>query len=169
MKLTFILQLNISNTFKLTDMLKTYFIIVLSTASFFCKGQSNPNTEFTIRNLEQLAVKGILEADTNILKQVWAPEFMVTTPRNTIAENREAVFKNQKAGLIDYSSFERIIEKIQINENVAITMGYETFVAKHDIPEAKAGERVKRRFTNVWMNKNGQWLQIARQASLICL
>jgi hypothetical protein len=119
--------------------------------SFIVTAQKKSDIETTIRNLEQLAVKGILQGDTTILKQVWAAECMVTTPRNTIAETRDAVFKNQKAGLIDYSSFERIIEKIEIQENVVVTMGYETFVAKHDLQEAKAGQSIKRRFTNVWM------------------
>jgi hypothetical protein len=147
---------------------KITLLIFSALASLLLNAQNRSDTESTIRNLEQLAVKGILQADTNILKQVWAPEFMVTTPRNTIAENRNDVFKNQKAGLIDYSSFERIIEKIEINENVVVTMGYETYVAKHDLPEVKAGQSTKRRFTNIWMNKNGQWMQIARHASLIC-
>jgi hypothetical protein len=57
---------------------------------------------------------------------------------------------------------------MKIQENVVITMGYETFVFKDDTPEAKAGQPIKRRFTNVWMNKNGKWLQIARHASIIC-
>ena len=120
-----------------------------------------------IRDSEQKAVKGILLADTNILKQVWAPGFIVNTPRNNIAENREAVFKNQKAGLINYSTFERVIENLEVMGNVAITMGYETYVPRTDLPEAKAGQVVKRRFTNVWMNQNG-WVQVARHASVIC-
>lgn len=93
---------------------------------------------------------------------------MVTTPRNSIAQTRAAVFKNQQQGFIDYSSFERVIEKMQVQDNLVITMGYELFVAKHDLQEAKAGQPTKRRFTNVWMKRNGQWLQIGRHASIIC-
>ncbi|GAB3804632.1 hypothetical protein GCM10028819_36470 [Spirosoma humi] len=122
----------------------------------------------TINDLEQIGVKGILTADTTLLTQIWGPDFMVTTPRNTVAPNRAAVFKNQQQGLIDYSSFERVIEHTQVQENVVITMGYELFVARHDLQEAKAGQPTKRRFTNVWMKRNGQWLQIGRHASIIC-
>ncbi|GAB4014952.1 hypothetical protein GCM10028808_38900 [Spirosoma migulaei] len=132
------------------------------------QAQSTDDIPKTINDLEQIGVKGILTADTNLLAQIWAPEFMVTTPRNTIAQNRAAVFKNQQQGLIDYSSFERVIEKMQVQENLVITMGYELFVAKHDLQEAKAGQPTKRRFTNVWMKKNGQWKQIGRHASIIC-
>jgi hypothetical protein len=149
-------------------MYKYFLLVVCTFCVFVSNAQNDSGIEDQIRDLEQLAVKGILSSDTNILKQVWAPEFMVNTPRNDIAENREAVFRNQKAGLINYSSFERIIEKMEVQENIVITMGYETFVSKNDIPGAKAGQIVKRRFTDVWMKKDGRWLQIARHASIIC-
>src|SRR5687768_11745996 len=123
---------------------KYYFIVVFIISLSSCNAQNNSDVEITIRNLEQLAVKGILDSDTNLLKTVWDPEFMVNTPRNNIAENRDAVFRNQKAGLINYSSFERVIEKMEIQENLVITMGYETFVSRTDIPEAKAGQVIKR-------------------------
>lgn len=130
--------------------------------------QAQNDVEKTIQDLEQIGVKGILTADTNLLAQIWAPEFMVTTPRNTIAPNRAAVFTNQQQGLIDYRSFERVIEQMQVHQDLVITMGYELFVAKHDLQEAKAGQPTKRRFTNMWMKRNGQWLQIGRHASIIC-
>ena len=53
---------------------------------------------------------------------------MVNTPRNTIADDRNAVFKIQKAGLIDYSYFERTIGKIKVQEDIVITMGYRAFL-----------------------------------------
>lgn len=131
------------------------------------QAQLKADVEKTIQALEQIRVKGILTADTSLLAQIWAPEFMGTTPRNTIAPNRGAVFKNQQQGLIEYSSFERVIEHMQVQANLAITMGSELFVAKHDLQEAKADQPTKRRFTNVWMKRNGQWLQIGRHASII--
>lgn len=135
---------------------------------FFGAAQNHAAIETTIRNLEQKVVRGILEADTNILKQVWDPAFLVNTPRNDISPNREAVFRVQQLGLINYSSFERTIEKIQVQEPVVITMGYEVFVSRSDIPGARAGQPVKRRFTNIWMLRDGTWRQVARHASIIC-
>ncbi|QJD79421.1 nuclear transport factor 2 family protein [Spirosoma rhododendri] len=150
-------------------MRKCLLIYGLLLTGLISQAQTRADVEKTISDLEQIGVKGILTADTSLLVRIWAPEFMVTTPRNTIALNRAAVFKNQKQGLIDYSSFERVIEQMQIQENVVITMGYELFVAKHDLQEAKAGQPTKRRFTNVWLKRNGQWLQIGRHASIICV
>lgn len=149
-------------------MSKLLLIVALLFSAIVGSAQNNAGIEATIRNLEQKVIKGILDADTNVLKQLWAPEFMVNTPRNDVAENRDVVFQKQQAGLINYSSFDRVIEKIQIQKDFVVTMGYETFVSQTDILGAKAGVPVKRRFTNVWMKQNDKWLQIARHASIIC-
>lgn len=130
--------------------------------------QINFQNEIEIQRLEQTVVLAILNADTNKLKEVWAPEFLVNNPRNDISGNRDSVFLVQKAGMIDYSRFERVIERMQFQDNIVITMGHELFASRNDMPGVKAGQVYKRRFTNIWMKKNGKWQQIARHASIIC-
>ena len=149
-------------------MIKSFFSIVFLISTLLTNGQSTANTEVEIRKLEQTVVMAILNADTNTLKQVWAPEFLVNNPRNDISANRNAVLQTQKSGMINYSIFERVIEQIQFQKEIVITMGHETFVSRNDIPGVKAGQTYKRRFTNIWMKKKGKWQQIARHASIIC-
>lgn len=149
--------------------MKTILIstLFLSTA-FFAAAQSSKESEAEIRKMEQAVVQAILDGDTTMLKQLWAPEFMVNTPRNGVAVNRDAVLRIHKSGLIDYTSFDRVIEHVQFQNDVVITMGSETLVPARDIPGAKAGQTQKRRVTNIWAKKNGRWQQIARHASVIC-
>ena len=149
-------------------MIKLICSTALLVCTFLTSAQSNAKAENEIRDLEQTVVKAILTSDTNTLKEVWGKEFLVNNPRNDISINRDAVLKTQKAGLIDYSIFERVIEQMQFQKHLVITMGYETFVSRIDFPGVKAGQSYKRRFTNVWMNKKGKWQQIARHASIIC-
>lgn len=149
-------------------MIKLNFLLVFLFATLLTYGQSTSKLEVEIRKLEHSVVTAILKADTNTLKQFWAKEFLVNTPRNDIAANRDAVLKIQKAGMIDYSTFEKVIEHMQFQKNIVVTMGHETFVSKNDAPGVKAGLPYKRRFTNVWMKKKGKWQQIARHASIIC-
>jgi uncharacterized protein DUF4440 len=149
-------------------MIKSFFINAFLIATLSTKGQSTERIEVEIRKLEQKVVTSILNADTITLKQVWAKEFLVNNPRNEISPNRDAVLKIQKSGMIDYSSFERVIEHMQFQKDIVITMGHESFVSRNDIPGAKAGQTYKRRFTNIWMKKKGKWQQIARHTSIIC-
>jgi hypothetical protein len=149
-------------------MKKYIFLIVFIISTVVANAQDNSKVEAEIRSLEQTVVTAILYADTNTLKRVWAPEFLVNNPRNEITGNRDSVLLTQKAGIIDYTVFERVIERMQFQKDIVITMGHEIFVSKNDIPGARAGQIYKRRFTNIWMKKNGNWQQIARHASIIC-
>jgi len=149
-------------------MIKSFFSIAFLISTLITNGQTTAKTEVEIRKLEQTVVMAILKADTNTLKQVWAPEFLVNNPRNDISANRNAVLQTQKSGMIDYNTFERVVEQMQFQKEIVITMGHETFVSRNDIPGAKAGQIYKRRFTNIWMKKKGKWQQIARHASIIC-
>ena len=149
-------------------MTKYTFLIAFSIATLSIYAQDNSKTEAEIRALEQMGVKAILSGDSNTLKQLWAPEYLVNTPRNEVTGTRDSILLIQRAGIIDYSTYEKVIERMQFQKNIVITMGHETIVSKNDTPAAKAGQIFKRRFTNIWMNKNGKWQQIARHASIIC-
>ncbi len=149
-------------------MKKYIFLLAFTISIFSANGQGNSKAEAEIRRLEQTGATAILKADTNTLKQIWAPEFLVNTPRNEITGTRDSVLLIQKAGMIDYSIYEKTIERMQFQKKTVITMGYETIVSKNDTPAAKAGQVYKRRFTNIWMKKNGKWQLIARHASVIC-
>lgn len=149
-------------------MKKHIFLIAFSISTISIYAQDNSKTETEIRALEQIGVKAILSGDSNTLKQLWAPEYLVNTPRNQITGTRDSILLIQKAGMIDYNTYEKVIERIQFQTNIVITMGHETIVSKNTTPAAKAGQIYKRRFTNIWMKKNGKWQQIARHASVIC-
>lgn len=149
-------------------MIKYIFLIAFSISILSLYAQDNSKIEAEIRALEQTGAKAILSGDTSTLRQLWAPEFLVNTPRNEITGTRDSILLIQKAGMIDYSIYEKVIERMQFQKNIVITMGHETIVSKNDTPAAKAGQIYKRRFTNIWMMKNGKWQQIARHASVIC-
>ena len=149
-------------------MTKYLFIIAFLICALFTYAQDNSKIESEIRTLEQTGAKAILNGDINTLTQLWAPEFLVNTPRNNITGTRDSILMIQKAGNIDYSTYEKVIERMQFQKNLVITMGHENIVSKKDIPGIKSGQIFQRRFTNIWMKKNGKWQQIARHASVIC-
>jgi hypothetical protein len=53
-----------------------------------------------------------------------------------------------------------------VNKDLAVTMGNEEVVFNGNVP--KAGQTIKRRFTNIWIKQSGIWLLSLRHANNIC-
>lgn len=98
-------------------------------------------------------------------QQLWAERFIVNNPQNEISADRDAVLDRVRRGLIRYSKFERRIEAIRFNGDIAIVMGSEIVVPKSDA--AGSHEAVHRRFTNIWKKTGTTWRAIARHANAI--
>jgi hypothetical protein len=119
--------------------------------------------EQAIRKLEQAEVDALLRNDLAALRSNWAKDYVVNNPFNKIVDASKGPIQ---AGTLTYSSFIREIERVLIHGNTVIVMGRETVVPKGTSPDA--GKTINRRFTNIWMKRNGKWLLTARHASVIC-
>ena len=119
--------------------------------------------EGEIRSLEEQERMAVLKEDVSTLERLWSEQFIVNNPQNEISPDRNAVFDRIKSGLIRYSQFDRRIEVIRFNEDIAIVMGSETVLRKGD---AQA-QTVHRRFTNVWRKSGKTWQLIARHANVV--
>lgn len=119
--------------------------------------------EREIRSLEEQERMAVLKEDVAGLERLWSDQFIVNNPQNEISANRNAVFDRIKSGLIRYSKFDRRIEAIRFNEDIAIVMGSETVVPKSDA----SAKPVHRRFTNIWRKSGTTWQMIARHANVV--
>ena len=120
--------------------------------------------EAEIRRLEQLERESVMKGDSSALfNKLWSPTMVINTPANVVGtvEGTKAIFRS---GGLKYLSFERSIEKIIFNENIAIVMGGE--VIKPQGKQPNAGKTVSRRFTHVWKYAGNSWSIIARQATI---
>jgi len=121
--------------------------------------------ESEIRRMETLERESVLRSDSAALfDKIWASTMIVNTPAN-IAGTVEGTKAHFRSGDLNYLSFERTIEKISFNDNVAISMGGE--VIKPQGKQLNAGKTVTRRFMHVWLYKNNNWTLIGRQATII--
>lgn len=121
--------------------------------------------EATIRSLEEQERIAVLNEDIASLKRLWSEQFIVNNPQNRISHDRDVVLDLVKRGLIRYSRFERQIEAIRFNGDIAIVMGSEVVVRKSDA--AATNQAVHRRFTNIWRRTGDTWHAIARHANVI--
>lgn len=123
--------------------------------------EADPGIEQEIRLLESREVQAVLAHDAATLERLWDKAFVVHNPEGRIVPAganvmARPVFQNARA------SFVREVESVTVNGDVAFSMGSEVVTA------TAGGEAIKRRYTNVWMRKDGTWKLVARHANKIC-
>ncbi len=128
--------------------------------------QDNAAVEAEIRRLDRAEADGLLHKDIPALEAIWAEDFTVNNPRNSITRGRNEVVALIRNGIIDYSTFRREIEAILFHGDTVIIMGSETITPVNKAPFA--GQTVQRRFTHFWMKRGGAWRLTARHANAAC-
>ena len=137
--------------------LLTLFILVVQ----FSFGQSKGEIE--IRRLDQLESTSIYKADTTTLLKLWAKDYVVNNPYGEIVTVPQ-ILGFIRSGQIDYSTVERVIERVTFTKNIAITMGHEVVTPQN--MTNNAGKIVTHRYTHIWIKTKRQWHLTARQATI---
>lgn len=138
-------------------------LLLLCLASTIAAAQESKDS--VIRSLENLERISAMKGDSIVLfDKIWSPNMVVNAPANRVG-TVEGTKMQLRTGRLNYLSFERNIEKITFNDNLAIVMGEEKI--KPQGIQDNAGKTVTRRFTNVWKYANNAWSIIARQATII--
>ena len=143
-------------------------VLVLMTvlaAAASAQTSTRDSLEAVIRRLDAAEAQGLLRRDSTALRRLWAPDFTVNNPRNSITRGAEAVIALIRNGTIDYSSFARDIEAILFHGDVVIVMGSVTITPVNKAPFA--GQTVHRRFNHFWMRRDGEWRLTARHANVV--
>ena len=122
--------------------------------------------EKTIRKLELAESEAVVRSDVAALERLWAEDFTVNNPNNQISRGRKEVLDRVRSGLLKYSSFVREIESVGVYGDTVIVMGLEVITPVGNAPGA--GQTVRRRFTNIWMKRKGNWVLAVRHANVIC-
>lgn len=151
-----------SSKARFTLALLSVFLAPVATA----QTASQDSVETLIRRLDRAEAEGLLNRDSVALRRIWAQDFTVNNPRNSITRGSEEVIALIRNGTIDYSSFTREIETILFHGNTIIVMGSEVITPVRKAPFA--GQTVRRRFTHFWMLRDGQWRLTARHANVVC-
>jgi len=134
--------------------------LLVSAAPAWAQHQDEPE----IRRLEELEITTMQRGDTTALFRLWNKDFVVNNPYNQVV-TRPEILAFIRQGQIDYSTVQRVVEKVTIVENVAIAMGHEIVTPQR--ATAFAGKVETRRYTNVWLKTKAGWRLTARQASIV--
>ena len=141
-------------------LLSILFVLVHDT-SF---AQENPET--VIRNLENAEGQAWVNKDSVALFKLFSPQLVVNTPLNRVAD-LGILKKLMRAGKINISSIEKIIEKITFIKDMAIVMGRD--IVKPQGAMENEGKTVTRQYTDVWIKDETGWHLTIRQATIISI
>jgi ketosteroid isomerase-like protein len=137
-------------------------LTVFSPCTVCAKGaKQKAAVEQEVRRLDLAHADAVLRGDLAAMDKFWTKDFIVNNPFNEI--DRADRIRN---GAVTYSSFVREPEAVVVHGDTVIVMGRETVVPKGNSPDA--GKTINRRYTNIWMKRDGRWRLVARHASVIC-
>jgi ketosteroid isomerase-like protein len=149
-----------NNNMKTQYILTAIVVLLALTTTNNSFAQTNDDKEIT--RLEQLEAASIKKGDTTTLLKLWSKDFVCNNPYGYIVTPLQ-VIKFIKAGQIEYSSYERDIERITFTGDLAIVMGKEVVMPQRKTPGA--GKTITMRYTHVWIKTGYGWRLTARQAS----
>ena len=140
-----------------------WFAVGLHATETIIVGQPrNAGDEATIRALDFESGRAVMARDYATLERIWSERFVVNAPNSRIYPNRAAVLDGFRKSTADlYSSYQKNIECIAFDADLAIVMGVET------VTPMGANKSAQRRYTNVWRFANDAWRLIARQATIV--
>jgi ketosteroid isomerase-like protein len=141
-------------------------LLISSCRDVLAQKETKQTLEQEIRKLDLAEAQAILKKDFRALDELSSADFTTNSPRGEIVKGKEALKGLIRTGVIDYASFVREIETVLIHDKTAVTMGRETIVMGEKTPQK--GQTVRRRYTNIWIKRNGKWLLTARHANVIC-
>ena len=123
-----------------------------------------PLTENEFHDLEENERRAVLAGDAVAIERFWSPELLVNGPHNRLLIGIDSTLDMVRSGTIDFERFDRVVERVEIDGDIAVSMGSEAIVQRRG---PQAGQLISRRYTNVWRHSQGGWQLRFRHANVI--
>jgi ketosteroid isomerase-like protein len=119
-----------------------------------------------IRRLELAHADAILNGDAAALDSLMDDDITVNHPTNRIVKEKKELLDLIQQGIIRYTAFKRYPELFLFFKNMVVVMGNEIVVPAKGAPNA--GKALQRRYTNIWIKRDGKWRLTVRHANNVC-
>ena len=124
--------------------------------------------EQSLRGADATQLEAARTRDADALERMMHPSFVVNSPEGETWD-RERTLALWRSRGIGHDSFDRVVESVTLEGTVGVVVGREIVQPSADSlagqRRADGGEPVQRRFTNVWVWKDGRWQFFARHAN----
>lgn len=148
-------------------MIKTILIpIILFSVILKLSAQNEAILRDEIERLDMAHARAIFQGDAAALDTLMDDDITVNHPTNRIVNEKKELLNLIQQGVIRYTSFERFPEKFLFFQDMVVVMGGEIVVPAKGAPNA--GKSLERRYTNIWMNRDGKWRLTIRHANNVC-
>ena len=121
-------------------------------------------TSEEFHELEEGERRAVLAGDAQAIEGFWSPELLVNGPHNRLLVGIDATLDMVRKGIIDFERFDRSVERVEIEHDLAVSMGSEAIIQKGG---PQAGKLIRRRYTNVWRHTDGRWKLRFRHANVV--
>jgi ketosteroid isomerase-like protein len=119
-----------------------------------------------IRRLDLAHADAISKGDAAALDSLMDDDVTVNHPTNRIVKEKKKLLDLVRQGVIRYTFFKRVPEAFLFFKDMVVVMGIETVVPAEGAPNA--GKTLQRRYTNLWMMRDGKWRLTVRHANNVC-
>lgn len=119
-----------------------------------------------IRALELAHADAIFKGDAAALDRLMDDDITVNHPTNRIVKEKQELLGLIRQGVIRYTAFARTPETFLFFPDMVVVMGHETVVPAKGAPNE--GMTLLRRYTNVWLKREGRWRLTVRHANNVC-
>jgi len=141
-----------------------FFLAAVQT--FGQDSKPNDKLEQEIRKLDAAHAEAILKRDVDALKKLIADDAVTNHPTGKVVKERDGIIELIRNGTINYASMVREPESVMLYKDMAVVMGHETIKYADNAPHA--GQVINRRYTNIWLKRNGKWQLAVRHANIVC-
>ena len=125
--------------------------------------------EDTLRELDQVGARAVLEADAETLGRLYAPDHLLHFAPAGVIRAREEVLDDVREKRILYTSFSRVTEHASLHGDLGVTIGSEIAVPKNEHPAHHGAKHLERRYTHIWRNDGSSWRLLVRHVSVAAL
>lgn len=131
-------------------------------------GAADTKTEAGLRAADAAQLLAARTRDADALDRMMHSEFKVSSPEGEIWPRAKVLSMWRNRG-IGHDHFERTVEGVTLVDNVGVVAGHEIVQPSVDSVAGQrrhdSGKQVQRRYTNVWLWRDGRWWFLARHAN----
>jgi hypothetical protein len=121
----------------------------------------------SLRAADQAQMNAVAAGDIAALEALAHPDLRINAPTGRILTN-QAFFAAMRSGAIGAEAFTRTPEDVVIAGDIGTVMGSEVFTptAASDLGRQYGAVPLQRRYTNIYVWRDGRWRWLARHANV---